>query len=70
MNKYKHIFFDLDHTLWDFNTNAKEALQDIYALFALKQRASNHSKNFTNNTFITTKYCGIVITKDLSPAKN
>jgi FMN phosphatase YigB (HAD superfamily) len=20
--KYKHIFFDLDHTLWDFETNS------------------------------------------------
>lgn len=27
---YKHIFFDLDHTLWDFETNAKATLQDLY----------------------------------------
>ncbi len=25
--RYKHIFFDLDHTLWDFETNAKAAMQ-------------------------------------------
>ena len=30
MNKYKHIFFDLDHTLWDTNKNATESLQEIY----------------------------------------
>jgi putative hydrolase of the HAD superfamily len=31
MNKtYKHIFFDLDHTLWDFETNSKLALERIY----------------------------------------
>lgn len=30
MTKYKHIFFDLDHTLWDYDTNATEALGDLY----------------------------------------
>jgi putative hydrolase of the HAD superfamily len=38
MNKYKHVFFDLDHTLWDFNTNAKEALGEIFTLFELEQK--------------------------------
>ena len=28
--QYKHLFFDLDHTLWDFETNAKESLYDLY----------------------------------------
>ena len=31
MSKYKTIFFDLDHTIWDFETNAKLALQDLYS---------------------------------------
>ncbi|MFY0593480.1 YjjG family noncanonical pyrimidine nucleotidase [Roseivirga sp.] len=30
MSKYKHIFFDLDHTLWDYDANATEALGDLY----------------------------------------
>lgn len=30
--KYKHIFFDLDHTIWDFETNATETLKDIYLI--------------------------------------
>lgn len=30
MTKYKHIFFDLDHTLWDYDTNATEALGDLF----------------------------------------
>ncbi len=30
MMRYKHLFFDLDHTLWDFDTNSREALKDIY----------------------------------------
>lgn len=28
--KYQHIFFDLDHTLWDFDVNAMETLSDVY----------------------------------------
>ncbi len=28
--RYKHLFFDLDHTLWDFETNSKETLHDLY----------------------------------------
>lgn len=27
---YKHLFFDLDHTLWDHQSNANETLADIY----------------------------------------
>jgi putative hydrolase of the HAD superfamily len=35
---YKQIFFDLDHTLWDFETNSKESLRDMFAEFSLQQR--------------------------------
>jgi putative hydrolase of the HAD superfamily len=28
--RYQHLFFDLDHTLWDFDTNSREALKEIY----------------------------------------
>lgn len=37
INKYKHIFFDLDHTLWDFDSNAKETLYEIHELFKLRE---------------------------------
>jgi putative hydrolase of the HAD superfamily len=36
--KYRHLFFDLDHTLWDFDANAREALVDIYGIFELESR--------------------------------
>ncbi len=32
---YSHLFFDLDHTLWDTDTNAKKSLVEMYALFGL-----------------------------------
>ena len=30
MKNITHIFFDLDHTLWDTDKNAKESLQEIH----------------------------------------
>jgi putative hydrolase of the HAD superfamily len=30
MMKYKHIFFDLDHTLWDFDANARATLEMLH----------------------------------------
>jgi putative hydrolase of the HAD superfamily len=29
-NKIKHIFFDLDHTLWDFETNSSKTFEQIF----------------------------------------
>lgn len=30
IKNYQHILFDLDHTLWDFDKNSKEALEELY----------------------------------------
>ena len=32
---YKDLFFDLDHTLWDFETNSKETIQELYTTHRL-----------------------------------
>lgn len=32
---YKDIFFDLDHTLWDFELNSKETMQELYDTYEL-----------------------------------
>ena len=36
MKRYTHIFFDLDHTIWDFDRNAEEALQELFVLHELE----------------------------------
>lgn len=36
--KYRHLFFDLDHTLWDFETNAKQAMEEIYQTLSLSDK--------------------------------
>lgn len=32
----KHVIFDLDHTLWDFESNSQETLAELYDVFELK----------------------------------
>ena len=46
MSKYKHIFFDLDHTLWDFETNSKLALQQIFTEQKLSEKGIPVFDNF------------------------
>ena len=36
MNRYTHLFFDLDRTLWDFETNSTETLTEMYNEFSLR----------------------------------
>ena len=38
MNKYTHIYFDLDHTLWDTDRNAEESLRELYSELNLQTR--------------------------------
>lgn len=35
MSAYKHIFFDLDHTLWDFYKNSEETLLELFGKYNL-----------------------------------
>jgi putative hydrolase of the HAD superfamily len=37
MKLYQHIFFDLDHTIWDFDKNAEETLQELFLTYQLKE---------------------------------
>ncbi|PAW92181.1 noncanonical pyrimidine nucleotidase, YjjG family [Mucilaginibacter sp. MD40] len=37
MKPYRHIFFDLDHTIWDFDKNAEETLHELYGSYNLKE---------------------------------
>jgi putative hydrolase of the HAD superfamily len=35
LKTYRHLFFDLDHTLWDFEKNADETLRTLFELHNL-----------------------------------
>jgi len=46
--RYQQIFFDLDHTLWDFDANAGESLQELYDGFELKKKGIPDFESFYN----------------------
>ena len=53
--KYKHIFFDLDRTLWDFEHNSYETLLELCKSYNLKEKGVENSLEFikiykTHNT--------------------
>ncbi|HPD53537.1 MAG: YjjG family noncanonical pyrimidine nucleotidase [Bacteroidia bacterium] len=37
MSKYRHIFFDLDNTLWDFERNSLETLTELFDKYRLTE---------------------------------
>lgn len=45
---YKHLFFDLDHTLWDFDKNAKDSLEEIFTEFELQTKVTPQFEDFFN----------------------
>lgn len=49
MKKYQVIFFDLDHTLWDFEKNSAEALTELYHEFDLEKRMGVNAETFISH---------------------
>jgi putative hydrolase of the HAD superfamily len=47
--KYRHLFFDLDHTLWDFEANARVTLLELYQNMQLEKRGINDFDLFHKN---------------------
>jgi len=47
--KYKHLFFDLDHTIWDFEANSRQTLSDLYRSMNLEARGVNDFDLFHKN---------------------
>ena len=44
--RYETIFFDLDHTLWDFKTNSLEALTELSDKYKLSERGISSIADF------------------------
>lgn len=47
----KDIFFDLDHTIWDFDRNAEETLDDLYFKYGFDQLFDNKSSQLFIATY-------------------
>ena len=50
--KYQHLFFDLDHTLWDFEANARATLLRLHQKMNLEQRGINDFELFHKNYLV------------------
>ena len=48
-DKYKHLFFDLDHTLWDFESNSRQTLEEIYSSMNLRDAGVDDFDQFHKN---------------------
>lgn len=67
--KYKCILFDLDHTLWDFETNSSLTLAELYETHQLQNRGVNQFADFKKvfssiNTDLWTRYDAGLINRD------
>jgi putative hydrolase of the HAD superfamily len=47
--KYKHLFFDLDHTLWDFDANARATLEQLHIDLKLVDKGVHDFEVFHKN---------------------
>jgi putative hydrolase of the HAD superfamily len=66
----KHIFFDLDHTIWDFDRNAQETLLELYEVYQLKALGLHSAEKFishytANNHRLWQRYHLGEITKEI-----
>ena len=43
---YRCIFFDLDHTLWDYETNSKETLHELFTVYKLIEKGVSDFESF------------------------
>lgn len=50
--KYKHLFFDLDHTLWDFEANSRQTLEELFHSMQLQSKGINDFDLFHKNYLV------------------
>ncbi|MBL7873854.1 MAG: YjjG family noncanonical pyrimidine nucleotidase [Cyclobacteriaceae bacterium] len=49
---YRHILFDLDHTLWDYETNSSETLHELFYHYKMAEMGVSSFPEFIK-TFVT-----------------
>ena len=50
--QYRHLFFDLDHTLWDFEANSRLSLEELYHSLDLAGRGVHDFETFYKNYIV------------------
>ena len=50
--RYRHLFFDLDHTLWDFEANSRQTLDELYHSLNLAKKGIHDFELFHKNYLV------------------
>ncbi len=69
MKKYSHIFFDLDHTLWDFDKNSREALAELVDKYKIHKANGFEFESFLERFKKANLEMWALYTKDLINAE-
>jgi putative hydrolase of the HAD superfamily len=51
LKTYQHLFFDLDHTLWDYDRNVQESLSELFHHYRLESIGIPSSKVFVDSFY-------------------
>lgn len=51
MKTYQHLFFDLDHTLWDYDRNVQESLSELFIKYKLEKLGLLSSQHFIDSFY-------------------
>src|SRR5450432_847696 len=59
--QYKHLFFDLDHTLWDFEANSRQTIAALYDSLHLEEKGVHdfgffHKRYLAHNEKLWERY--------------
>ena len=65
MKLYKHLFFDLDRTIWDFEKNSSETLSELFVEYDLTERGIDSYQKFTEQYLFHNEQLWVAYSKDL-----
>ena len=51
MKTYQHLFFDLDHTLWDYDRNVQESLSELFLHYKLENLGILSPQHFIDSFY-------------------
>ncbi|WP_439489971.1 YjjG family noncanonical pyrimidine nucleotidase [Algoriphagus sp.] len=51
MKTYQHLFFDLDHTLWDYDRNVQESLSELFVHYKLEKLGLLSCQHFIDSFY-------------------
>jgi putative hydrolase of the HAD superfamily len=70
LDRIQHIYFDLDHTLWDFEANSRETLDELFDHFEIASMCKAKKDDFIDRyVHLNTKYWALYRENRISKAR-